>query len=120
VRYAVREYACTAIDVIGRRTRLAFCNVHAAEEALPRVIEIMSEELKWNKEQQKEQMVRAKNFLKREMGLDLGRVELDMPINFTKDEINAYAKRFKSLDVDNKGYITVNDLRRYFKVRLYY
>ncbi|XP_060562820.1 glycerol-3-phosphate dehydrogenase, mitochondrial-like isoform X4 [Ruditapes philippinarum] len=115
VRYAVREYACTAIDVIGRRTRLAFCNVHAAEEALPRVIEIMSEELKWNKEQQKEQMVRAKNFLKREMGLDLGRVELDMPINFTKDEINAYAKRFKSLDVDNKGYITVNDLRRYFK-----
>ena len=52
MRYAVREYACTAIDVIGRRTRLAFCNVHAAEEALPRVIEIMAEELKWNKKKQ--------------------------------------------------------------------
>ena len=50
------------------------------------------------------------------MGLDLGRVEANVPINFTKDEINQYVKRFKSLDIDNKGYITVNDLRRYFKV----
>lgn len=52
MRYAVREYACTAIDVIARRTRLAFCNVHAAEEALPRVIQIMAEELKWNSKKQ--------------------------------------------------------------------
>ena len=51
------------------------------------------------------------------MGLDLGRAEANVPINFTKDEINQYVKRFKSLDIDNKGYITVNDLRRYFKVR---
>ena len=50
------------------------------------------------------------------MGLDLGRAEANVPINFTKDEINQYVKRFKSLDIDNKGYITVNDLRRYFKV----
>lgn len=27
VRYAVREYACTAVDVIARRLRLAFLNV---------------------------------------------------------------------------------------------
>ncbi|KAL4216955.1 glycerol-3-phosphate dehydrogenase [Mactra antiquata] len=115
VRYAVREYACTAIDVLARRTRLAFCNVHAAEEALPRIIQIMAEELKWSKQRQQEEMTRAKNFLRKEMGLDLGRAELNMPINFTKDEINQYAKRFKSLDTDNKGYITVNDLRKYFK-----
>ena len=50
------------------------------------------------------------------MGLDLGRAEANVPINFTKDEINQFVKRFKSLDMDNKGYITVNDLRRYFKV----
>ncbi|XP_052812932.1 glycerol-3-phosphate dehydrogenase, mitochondrial-like isoform X2 [Mya arenaria] len=115
VRYAIREYACTAIDIIGRRTRLAFCNVHAAEEALPRVIEIMAEELKWNKQKQKEQMERAKRFLRKEMGLDLGRVNQDEPVNLTKVEINDYIKRFRSLDKDNKGYITVNDLRRYFK-----
>lgn len=115
VLYAVREYACTAVDIIARRTRLAFCNVHAAEEALPTVIKIMAQELKWSKQQQEEETQRAKRFLRKEMGLDLGRAEANVPINFTKDEINQYVKRFKSLDYDNKGYITVNDLRRYFK-----
>ena len=50
VIYAVREYACTTIDILARRTRLAFVNVHAAEEALPRVIEIMAKELNWSKQ----------------------------------------------------------------------
>ncbi|XP_052234554.1 glycerol-3-phosphate dehydrogenase, mitochondrial-like isoform X3 [Dreissena polymorpha] len=115
VIYAIREYACTAIDVIARRTRLAFCNVHAAEEALPRIVEIMAEEFKWNKQKQEEEMQRAKNFLRKEMGLDLGRMKLDEPVNLTKTEINDYIQRFRSLDKENKGYITVNDLRRYFK-----
>jgi glycerol-3-phosphate dehydrogenase len=35
VRYAVQEYARTAIDVIARRTRISFLNVLAADEALP-------------------------------------------------------------------------------------
>ena len=48
VRYAVRhEYAQTAVDVLGRRTRLAFLNAQAALEALPKVIDIMSTELGW-------------------------------------------------------------------------
>ncbi|KAL3854156.1 hypothetical protein ACJMK2_013434 [Sinanodonta woodiana] len=115
VRYAVREYACTAIDIVARRTRLAFCNVLAAEEALPRIIEIMAEELKWNKAKQQQEMERVKVFLRREMGLDLGKASMDVKINFTKEEINQYAKRFSSLDIDNKGFITINDLRRYFK-----
>ncbi|KAJ5587938.1 Glycerol-3-phosphate dehydrogenase [Penicillium hispanicum] len=49
VRYAVRhEYAQTAVDVIARRTRLAFLNAEAALEALPNVIDLMAEELNWN------------------------------------------------------------------------
>lgn len=49
VRYAVRhEYAQTAIDVIARRMRLAFLNAQAALEALPKVIDIMGAELKWD------------------------------------------------------------------------
>ena len=49
VRYAVRhEYAQTAVDVIARRTRLAFLNAQAALEALPKVIDLMTEELKWD------------------------------------------------------------------------
>ncbi|KAJ5799140.1 Glycerol-3-phosphate dehydrogenase mitochondrial [Penicillium psychrosexuale] len=48
IRYAVRhEYAQTAVDVIARRTRLAFLNAEAALESLPTVIDTMAEELKW-------------------------------------------------------------------------
>ncbi len=53
VTYAVREYARRAVDILARRTRMAFLNVHTAEEVLPRIIEIMSQELKWNKQKQK-------------------------------------------------------------------
>ena len=50
VRYAVRhEYAQTAVDVLARRTRLAFLNVNAALEALPRVIDIMAQKLHWSR-----------------------------------------------------------------------
>lgn len=45
--YGIREYACTAVDIIARRTRLAFLNVHAAAESLPSIIEIMAKELGW-------------------------------------------------------------------------
>ena len=50
VKYAVKEYARSAIDVIARRTRISFLNVLAAEEALPRIVEIMGDELKWSKQ----------------------------------------------------------------------
>ncbi|XP_056884398.1 glycerol-3-phosphate dehydrogenase, mitochondrial isoform X4 [Takifugu flavidus] len=50
VLYAIKEYACTAIDIIARRTRLGFLNVQAADEALPRIVEIMGKELDWSQE----------------------------------------------------------------------
>ena len=49
VRYAVQhEYAQTAVDVLARRTRLAFLNAQAALEALPLVIDLMAKELNWD------------------------------------------------------------------------
>lgn len=51
IRYGVREYACTAIDMIARRIRLAFLNVEAAQEALPDIINIMGEELGWDEKE---------------------------------------------------------------------
>ncbi|KAI8093066.1 FAD dependent oxidoreductase-domain-containing protein [Halteromyces radiatus] len=75
VRYAVRqEYACTAVDVLARRTRLAFLNAEAALQSLPRVIEIMSEELKWDKARQVEEYEKAASFLVT-MGLAANRTE---------------------------------------------
>ena len=43
----------------------------------------------------------------------------NIPINFTKDEISTYIKRFRSLDTSNKGYITNKELKAFFKVILY-
>ncbi len=49
VRYAVRhEFAQRTVDVLARRTRLAFLNAQAALEAMPQVIDLMAEELKWD------------------------------------------------------------------------
>lgn len=53
VRYGVREYACTAVDMIARRLRLAFLNVQAAAEALPAIVDIMAEELNWTDAEKK-------------------------------------------------------------------
>ncbi|KAL1876844.1 hypothetical protein VTK73DRAFT_9146 [Phialemonium thermophilum] len=51
IRHAVRhEYAQTAADVLGRRTRISFLDCRAALEMLPRVIDVMSEELSWDEQ----------------------------------------------------------------------
>ena len=50
VRFAVRhEMAQTPADVVFRRTRIATLNVHAAKGCLKQVVEIMAEELGWDK-----------------------------------------------------------------------
>ncbi|BFZ61741.1 mitochondrial glycerol-3-phosphate dehydrogenase [Saitoella coloradoensis] len=49
VTYACKsEYAETAVDVLARRTRLAFLNAQASLEALPKVIDIMAAEKNWD------------------------------------------------------------------------
>ncbi|KAL2018625.1 hypothetical protein VTK56DRAFT_528 [Thermocarpiscus australiensis] len=69
VRYACRhEYAQTAADVLARRTRLAFLNAQAALEALPRVIDIMAEELGWDRKRQDVEWRETVRFLE-SMGL---------------------------------------------------
>ncbi|KAJ1954621.1 mitochondrial glycerol-3-phosphate dehydrogenase [Dispira parvispora] len=69
VRYAVRnEYACTVVDVLARRTRLAFVNAQAAKDAIPAITRIMAKELGWNQEQQDKEIQDAETFLQA-MGL---------------------------------------------------
>jgi glycerol-3-phosphate dehydrogenase len=43
--------------VLARRTRLAFLNANVALDALPRVIEIMAEELNWDEDRKKKEYV---------------------------------------------------------------
>ncbi|XP_034828534.1 glycerol-3-phosphate dehydrogenase, mitochondrial isoform X1 [Maniola hyperantus] len=116
IRYGVREYACTAVDMIARRLRLAFLNVQAAAEALPGVIDIMAEELKWSEAEKQKQTKAAADFLANEMGQMVNRASRDkIPINLTKDEIQSYIKRFQIIDKDRKGFVSINDIRRSLK-----
>ena len=57
--------------MISRRLRLSFLNAQAAFEALPRVIDIMAEELKWNAVRKRKEMTQTTRFLQ-SMGLPPG------------------------------------------------
>jgi len=64
VAYCARhEYCESAVDFIARRSRLAFLDTDAASRALPRVIQILSDEHKWGKSRQKKELQEAKVFL---------------------------------------------------------
>lgn len=107
----------TAIDMIARRLRIAFLNVQAAEEALPEIIRIMGEELKWSEDEKKKQHKMANEFLQLEMGQFVNRSSRDkLPINLSKEEMQTYIKRFQIIDKDRKGYVSINDIRRSLKV----
>ncbi|CAI0442658.1 unnamed protein product [Linum tenue] len=64
VAYCARnEYCESAVDFIARRSRLAFLDTDAAHRALPRVIEILASEHKWDSKKQKQELEDAKRFL---------------------------------------------------------
>jgi glycerol-3-phosphate dehydrogenase len=128
VRYACRrELACTAVDVVARRTRLAFLNPRACLEALPRVIEIMAIELGWDAQRKKQEYDQAQNYLL-SMGLLMkDKIEYPQPskanadseeeqaryltqIHFVPGEIAKYKQIFDSLDYDRDGSVSHKDL----------
>jgi glycerol-3-phosphate dehydrogenase len=138
VRFAVRrEYACTVVDVIGRRTRIAFLNAQAALESLPRVIEIMSSELNWDKERQKQEFNDAVEFLTT-MGLPSSSSQIVYPVTkdqhpagapienanphdsvfsrarFLPDELKEFQNVFSELDKDKDGHLNAGDLPKVF------
>lgn len=117
VRFAIREYACNVVDVISRRLRLSFLNVEASEEVLPKIVEIMAQELKWSQKEQEIQLQKARDFLHSEMGQHANKqVRMVSSLDLSPDEINKFTKQFHTMDRDKKGYIGINDLRRSFKV----
>ncbi|XP_040460259.1 glycerol-3-phosphate dehydrogenase, mitochondrial [Falco naumanni] len=114
VVYGVKEYARTAVDMISRRTRLAFLNVQAAEEALPRIVDIMGKELHWSEQKKEEELEAAKKFLYYEMGYKVKSDQLtdSSEISLLPSDIERYKKRFHMFDKDKKGFITILDVQR--------
>ncbi len=62
VKFAIQEYACTVVDVLARRTRLAFLNVEVTRDVVPRVVEIMAKELGWSRAKKQVKMFSCKYF----------------------------------------------------------
>lgn len=88
VRYACRhELAHSAVDVIARRTRLAFLNAQAALEALPGVIDLMAEELNWSNKRKEFEFTNAVQFLA-SMGLP------KTMLSVTRQEVESGKGRF--------------------------
>jgi glycerol-3-phosphate dehydrogenase len=51
------------------------------------------------------------------MGLNLKRdMRQNVPINFTREEMSYYMKHFRKIDVENKGFLTLNDIKRHLQV----
>lgn len=64
VLYAMTyEYARTPVDVLARRTRLAFLDAEAARDALPGVIEVMARHLNWSLERQGQEFTDSMRWL---------------------------------------------------------
>ena len=60
VIYAVRfELAQRVIDILARRTHLAIVDTRAAQQAIPRVVELMAAELGWNQKRCNEEKERT-------------------------------------------------------------
>jgi len=106
VRYAVREeMARTVEDVIARRLRLAFLNSDAAMECLPRVVDIMADELNWSPKQKEKQVAECKEFLKT-MGY-AGTVRSE----FNANELVQFRDAFDEMDVNGDGTISLAELK---------
>lgn len=74
VRYAARsEFAVKAADFIARRSRMSFLNTEATIEALPRIVDIMGEELNWTETRKQAEFREGILFLA-SMGVDISRV----------------------------------------------
>jgi hypothetical protein len=51
------------------------------------------------------------------MGLNLKRdMRRNVPINFTREEMSYYMKHFRQIDVENKGFLTLSDIKRHLQV----
>jgi Ca2+-binding EF-hand superfamily protein len=55
------------------------------------------------------------------MGLNLKReMRRNVPIYFTREEMSYYMKYFRQIDVENKGFLTLNDIKRYLQVNSFH
>jgi len=108
VRFACQEYACTIEDILSRRTRLAFLNSQAAKEALPRVADIMAEELGWSRRVKKAQIESAMAYLDTYGGPHPKTGDLYMRLPTYADVMDV----FQEIDSDGSGLLDIHEIKQ--------
>jgi len=107
VRFACREYACTIEDILSRRTRLAFLNRDAAEEVIPRVADIMAEELGWSRKTKAEQIRAAREYLASYGGRIPHEDDLEVRLLTHEDAMDV----FRDIDTDGSGFLDQQEIK---------
>ncbi|KAL9184707.1 LOW QUALITY PROTEIN: hypothetical protein ACHAXT_012677 [Thalassiosira profunda] len=101
------EYACTIEDILSRRTRLAFLNSEAAFEALPRVADIMAEELGWSRKIKARQIESATAYLE-SYG---GRIPVEDDLHVRLPTFEEAMDVFREIDRDGSGFLDEQEVK---------
>jgi len=116
VDYAMKEYAESVTDVLARRTRIAFLNTQSAQEAIPKIADIMAKKHKWSSERKASEIKAAQKFVSEQMGAQARKDYIaSVPVSLTSVEISKYQSAFNKIDKTKKGFISLQDLRQFFK-----
>jgi glycerol-3-phosphate dehydrogenase len=107
VIFAARhEWAVHPEDVLARRTRLAFVNKAAAVSAIPKVVELMGNELQWTKAQRQAELQRCVEYMRTFGGpTPLPGAE---PVRMSTDTDIKHA--FREIDTDKFGFLTSSQI----------
>jgi glycerol-3-phosphate dehydrogenase len=112
VKYAIRfEYARTAVDVLARRTRMAFLNANIAGDCTNRVVELMGKELGWDQARMLKEVEDAKEFF---MTMGISTEDDTVRSDFNAMELVKYRRIFGQLDNDLNGVLTVEEISTAF------
>lgn len=110
VSQGIKDYACTLVDMVARRLRVAFLNVQVAQEMLPRVADHMAKHLKWSSKEKQEEIMKAREFLKDQMGETpvYTQAHNNIPIKLPVELIQKYVSCFKEMDSENTGFVSIH------------
>lgn len=103
VTFAVRhDWAVKASDFIARRTRLAFVDKDSALQVVPRVVQLMAEELNWSPDRQAEEIESCVDYLRYFGGPHVSKHDMD-GIRLATDE--DMKDVFRKVDQNQSGTI---------------
>jgi hypothetical protein len=118
VIFATRfDWVCHAEDFLAHRTRLAFVNRNAAISAIPRVVELMGNELGWDSEMKAKERKRCLEFMHQFGGatpLPTTTVKADtpdeLPMRIRMGTHDDLLDAFTELDKENHGFLVPDQI----------